>query len=32
MSDAGILQVFALAYLAVGIGGLTDRKMLKSLM
>lgn len=32
MSDAAILQVFAIVYLAVGIGGLTDKKMLRSLM
>ncbi len=32
MNDAAILQIFALAYLAVGIGGLVDPKMAKGLM
>lgn len=32
MSDRVILEVFALVYLAVGIGAITDKKMLRSLM
>lgn len=32
MNDAAILQIFALAYLAVGVGGLVDPKMAKELL